>query len=195
MDRIVLCDTNKAVVSAWLKVFVDHRDIEIVEGSIIDQKVDAVVSPANSFGFMDGGADAVYLEKFGPIIQENVQVAIRDLFDGELLVGQAVAAETGQPGIAILIAAPTMRVPKQIHDPADVFLATRAALRLALKLPIRSIAFPGMGTGTGLIHPVPAAWCMRAAIEDARTPLEFPASTHEAAHRHFKLPLPRFGGT
>lgn len=195
LPRIVLCDTNKAVISAFLKVFVDDHNVEVVEGSIVDQLVDAVVSPANSFGFMDGGVDTVYSAFFGPLLQENLQVAIRNLFDGEMLVGQAASIMTGHDKIGILIAAPTMRVPKQIFDPADVYLATRAALRLAMKLPIKSIALPGMGTGTGQIHPIPAAWCMKAAIDDLGHPLDFPGSIHEAKHHHHKLPLPKFGGT
>ena len=33
-------------------------------GSIFDVACDAVVSPANSFGFMDGGIDALYVDRF-----------------------------------------------------------------------------------------------------------------------------------
>ena len=35
----------------------DLPDVEVHHGSIFDVQCDAVVSPANSFGFMDGGID------------------------------------------------------------------------------------------------------------------------------------------
>jgi len=38
--------------------------IEIAHRSVLDRPVDEVVSPANSFGFMDGGLDWAYLQFF-----------------------------------------------------------------------------------------------------------------------------------
>lgn len=191
LPRILLCDINPAVCQAWRKIFVDEPEVEVIEGSIVDVTADAVVSPANSFGFMDGG---VYTDFFGPIVQERVQTLIRAEFDGELLVGQAVMVETDHQRIPHLIAAPTMRIPQQIYDPADVYLATRAALRCAVENGIRVVAFPGMGTGCGMIHGVPAAWCMHSAFHDVREPLAFPGSISEARHWHYKLPMPSIGG-
>lgn len=193
LPKIILCDVNPAVCQAWRKVFVDDYSVDVVDGSILELQADAVVSPANSFGFMDGGIDKAYVEFFGPHVQEELQATIRAHFDGELLVGQAIMLDTGKSKIPHIIAAPTMRVPAQIVDIADVYLATRAALRSAIENGFRRVAFPGMGTGTGMIHPIPAAWCMRAAIADTADPREFPGSVHEARHRHFKLPLPNIG--
>jgi O-acetyl-ADP-ribose deacetylase (regulator of RNase III) len=52
--KIYLADLSDGLIQAWKKVFVDQQDIEIYHGSIFDLKADAIVSPANSFGFMDG---------------------------------------------------------------------------------------------------------------------------------------------
>jgi O-acetyl-ADP-ribose deacetylase (regulator of RNase III) len=41
--------------------------VTVHQVSILDVACDAVVSPANSFGFMDGGIDAVYLSLFGKV--------------------------------------------------------------------------------------------------------------------------------
>lgn len=195
MPRILLCDKSPAVCQAFRKVFVDETEIEIVEGDIAQalEMCDAVVSPANSFGFMDGGFDAALSEIFGPLLKEDVQGVIIQQFGGELLVGQAFSVPT-EKGCTVIVA-PTMRVPKQIMDPADVFLATRAAVRCAARVGVRKLAIPGMGTGTGMVHPVPAAWAMLAAIDDVRNPRGFPTSMHDAKHHHHKTALPKFGGT
>jgi len=47
----------KEMVDAWEAVFVNRPGIEIHHGDIRDFQGDAIVSPANCFGFMDGGID------------------------------------------------------------------------------------------------------------------------------------------
>jgi len=39
------------------KVFEEIQDITISDSDILSFKADAIVSPANSFGYMDGGLD------------------------------------------------------------------------------------------------------------------------------------------
>lgn len=88
--KILIVDKNTAVVAALLAVGLDA-----VEGDIFDYPADAIVSPANSFGFMDGGIDLAYSERFGWHVQALVQSIIMQDYDGELLVGQATTVETG----------------------------------------------------------------------------------------------------
>lgn len=78
--RVVLTDINASVVEAWRAAFADTPGIEIRKGSILDEKVDAWVSPTNSRGRMDGGVDAVVKRHLGAGIQLRVQRAIRDRF-------------------------------------------------------------------------------------------------------------------
>ena len=47
------------------------------------------VSPANSYGFMDGGIDLAYSQFFGWGVREKLQYKILNSHHGELLVGQA----------------------------------------------------------------------------------------------------------
>ncbi|MGR6997349.1 hypothetical protein ACU686_03315 [Yinghuangia aomiensis] len=54
--KVVLADINGDVVEAWRAAFADEPGIEIRKGSILDQHVDAWVSPTNSRGRMDGGS-------------------------------------------------------------------------------------------------------------------------------------------
>jgi O-acetyl-ADP-ribose deacetylase (regulator of RNase III) len=158
-----------------------------------------VVSPANSFGFMEGGVDALYLEHFGAEVQLRVRRAIYARHHGELVVGVAEIVETDHADIPYLIAAPTMRVPSILRESVNPYLATRAALLLVrfgtlvdgdyagapVADLVRTVAFPGMGTGVGR---VPAAVCarqMRAALDIVLGwPHAMPASWAEASERH-----------
>ncbi len=181
IPEISLVDLNSELVSEWRRRIDFAR---VAEEDIFATMADAVVSPANSFGFMDGGIDLAYSEEFGWEVEETLQEIIRNHFDGELLVGQAVIVPTGHPRFRYLIAAPTMRVPMSILDPAAVRLATRAALRVAVKAGLKSIRFPGMGTGTGLVRAPWAAEMMKAGFLDVMDQRPFPHSLKVALHHH-----------
>lgn len=137
---------------------------------------DGVVSPANSFGFLDGGVDLAYAQSFPDGLQERLQGCIRQLPNGEILVGEAVSVATLDERIPWLIAAPTMRTPRLITDYDAVYLATRAAVAKALRLGLQDLLMPAMGTGTGGVEPRAAARLMRAGIADALHPPPFPRS-------------------
>jgi hypothetical protein len=65
MLTIHLRDISTAVTSAWEAAFADAPEVEVSCGDIFGVKADAIVSPANSFGYMDGGIDLVYSRFFG----------------------------------------------------------------------------------------------------------------------------------
>ncbi|QEG22287.1 macro domain-containing protein [Mariniblastus fucicola] len=67
--RIILCSIDEPLAKAWETYCVDLSGVEVHRGNILDLNVDAVVSPANSFGFMDGGIDMVYSQHFGWNVQ------------------------------------------------------------------------------------------------------------------------------
>ena len=200
--RLVLCDVDEDVVRAWRQFCTDIDGVSIQHGSILEVACDAVVSPANSFGFMDGGVDAAYRAFFGSQIQEQVQQRIRERYAGEMLVGLADIVETGHPSIRFLVVAPTMRVPMVLRDSVNAYLAMRAILLLvlngrlvggahdgdAISEHVQTIAVRGLGTGIGRIGPHVCAHQMRAAIEDiVLKPHNFPNSWAEASQRHQEL--------
>jgi O-acetyl-ADP-ribose deacetylase (regulator of RNase III) len=187
--RISICDLNPLFVAEAHRHLMDLPNVfEVAHRSVLDRPVDAVVSPANSFGFMDGGVDWAYLQFFGEELQTRVQTVIRLQRFQELLVGDAIVVPTYNEAIRFLIVAPTMRVPKIIGDPADVMLATRAALRMACNFRFDHIAMPGLGTGCGQVRPDVAARAMRAGIEAGlRDTPRRPYSWREAQERHFQL--------
>ena len=106
--RIHLCSIDESLAQAWETYCGELDGIEVHRGNILNLDVDAVVSPANSFGFMDGGIDMVYSQHFGWNVQQQLQNQIRHLHHGELLVGMADIVETKASNIPYLIAAPTM---------------------------------------------------------------------------------------
>ncbi len=176
--EIILCATQSHLATAWRDRIGSRlaATVRVVEGDILSLGVAAVVSPANSFGFMDGGLDGVYTRCFGPQLQQRLQRMIREQAGGELLVGQALLVETGHPHIRWCISAPTMRVPTLLDTPLPAYLATRAAVRCALDAGLESVAIPGMGTGTGGLAPREAAAAMLWGIRDTLYPPAFPAS-------------------
>ncbi|MCI0998964.1 macro domain-containing protein [Ochrobactrum sp. C6C9] len=180
--KIILCDRNRAVVDAWRAISLDAEC-----GSIFDHPADAIVSPANSFGFMDGGIDLAYSEHFGWGVQEEVQSLIQREFDGELLIGQALSVKTGAPDFPTLISAPTMRIAMIIPDPNHIRMATKAAIKEALRIGAKSVAIPGMGAGCGQVRPEWVACMMKAGIEDALLPKPFPQTLNVACAHHWAV--------
>ena len=57
--KIILTAVDDGLADAWERHCGDVDNVVVHRGSIFDVTCDAVVSPANSFGFMDGGIDMV----------------------------------------------------------------------------------------------------------------------------------------
>ena len=143
---------EEALGNAWVNEFTDAENVEIIDGDICRTDCDAIVSPANSFGFMDGGLDYVLSEHFGWDLEADLQAEIKQLPEGELLVGKALVVATGDEKVPWLISAPTMRVPMNfnIHTSINAYLAMKAILIAAKAHPeIESVAIPGLCTGVG----------------------------------------------
>ncbi|TGD70712.1 Appr-1-p processing protein [Mangrovimicrobium sediminis] len=197
MIRIKLVAIEEDLHNAWRKHCADLDCVEIVCGSILDVKCDAVVSPANSFGFMDGGIDLAYSNHFGWGVQSRLQEIIRARHHGQLLVGQAELVPTENEEVPFLIAAPTMRVPQSLHNSPNPYLAMRAVLILikhgqhemkAISEMINTIAVPGLGTGVGEINPIVCAKQIRHAVEEVLYEKhEFPESWFSAQELHYSL--------
>ena len=170
-----LIDINPALCEAWEKVFSGIPEVNIIHGSVFDTPCDALVSPANSFGYMNGGIDFAISKHLGWHLEKRLQALIREQYQGELLVGQAEIIPTDHPDFPYLIAAPTMRTPMTIARSPNVYLAMKAILRLVefghfpdqtpIKKRIQSVAIPGLGTGIGQMPVLDAARQMRIAWE------------------------------
>jgi O-acetyl-ADP-ribose deacetylase (regulator of RNase III) len=182
------------MADAWRHYFRDTEQVEVSCGDILARRADAIVSPANSFGFMDSGIDLAYSKRFGWGVQERLQQLLRAEQDGELPVGQAVIIETQDKEIPFLISAPTMRVPMNSAKTMNAYLAFRAVLRVVKEhnrsstIPIRSILCPGLGHAVGRMPADRCArqmWAAYQSVEGGYIPTY--SSLGMAADAHFQM--------
>jgi O-acetyl-ADP-ribose deacetylase (regulator of RNase III) len=193
--QIVLASVDDDLVRAWESTCGSIENVTIHHGSIFDVKCDAIVSPANSFGFMDNGLDLEISNFFGVHVQERLHKIIQTRHHGELLVGAAEIVETDHSAIPYLISAPTMRVPIILKETVNVYLATRAILILVkfgtvpdgtpVKHIIETIAIPGIGTEIGKVPPDICANQMKVALREILlSEYKFPESWLHAQRCH-----------
>ena len=151
-------DLEPDVVAALQDAFEPFPEVRILREDILNIATCAVVSPANSYGFMDGGIDLAYTRFFGRRPETELQDAIAQLPDGHLKVGSAMLVTTGHVRIPYLVSAPTMQLPSRI-PPQNCFYAMAATLNLARKHAdiISDLYCPGLGTGVGCVEPEDAA--------------------------------------
>ncbi len=133
------------------------------------------------------------------LVQRRLQDLIRTCHHGELLVGAAEIVHTDDPSFPFVIAAPTMRVPMRLRESVNPYLAARAVLLLirhgvfpdgpfageAVANVVKTVAFPGLGTGVGGIAPNTCAHQMQTAIDEVVLGGgSYPASWADAQARH-----------
>ncbi|OAT41371.1 phage tail assembly-like protein [Hafnia paralvei ATCC 29927] len=167
--KITFVDTNPHVVNALVSAFANVSDITIIQGDITNVSGDALVSPANCYGWMDGGIDSVYLYMFGYQLQVRVQAAIAATFNGYLPIGSALSVHTmgfGPQFPKYLIVAPTMETPMFVGDTRNAYLAFKAALSEAIRLKLGHLVCPGLCSLTGGMKPDEMANQMRMAFDE-----------------------------
>lgn len=156
--KVVLVDVNPKMVAAWRETFEENPEVEIVQGSMLEQTVSAWVSPTNSAGRMDGGLDLVIKRHLGDGIERQVQQEIKQRYGGKMSVGHTTCVPTGRVSPRFLISTPTMMASSEdISDTLNVALACAAAFQAvhtqneADVASIRSVALPGLGANTGRV--------------------------------------------
>ncbi len=163
-----LRDINPDMAAAWRTQLGHEAAFTVSCGDIFSVSADAIVSPANSFGFMDGGIDRVYSEFFGWSLPARLQEHLWEHHGGELPIGSAVIIPTGHARIRWLISAPTMRVSGDVSETVNAYLAFRAVLRAVDAFNgdderIRSVLCPGLCTAVGRMPKERCAYQMHAA--------------------------------
>jgi O-acetyl-ADP-ribose deacetylase (regulator of RNase III) len=175
--QLILVDPTVALCEAWREFFADLPRVTIVNDQFTTLTAfDCMVSPANSFGLMDGGIDAAIIRFFGDKLMHDVQQYIIDEYLGEQPVGTSFIIGTGHPKHRWLAHTPTMRVPMEIARTDHVYLAMSALLKAVYhhnrrhENKITSIACSGLGTGTGKVPPREAAHQMAIAYRNVLNP-------------------------
>ncbi len=190
-ERILLIDHGPRLVAAWSEAFGDIEGVDAIEADYFSEAADAMVSPANSFGIMDGGLDLAIRDTLGFDVQTAVQRAIVQRYHGEMPVGAAEIVETGHAQWPYLVAAPTMRVPESVAHTTNAYAAFRAILLAVRRFNaagdaprIRSLVCPGLGTGIGGLEPRRCAAHMRMAYRQVAGPARIPSfNAIHASHR------------
>jgi len=120
-------------------------EIIVKQGDIIQEQIDAIVHPANSYMTMGGGLAKVIRERGGEEIKQEAQKYV------PVPIGNAVLTSAGKLAAHFIIHAPTMEQGNQPTTIENVQAAILAVLRCAEKNNIKSIAIPGLGTGVGRV--------------------------------------------
>lgn len=155
--KVVLCDINPKMIAAWKDSFEENPEVDVVQGSILDQQTTAYVTPTNAKASMDGGLDGVLKKKFGQQLQTKIQAEVKKLYNGHMKVGQATCVESGADQPKYIISTPTMAgASDDISNSLNVALTCCAAFQMVhmhnssgTGTAIRSVTLPGLGTGTG----------------------------------------------
>jgi O-acetyl-ADP-ribose deacetylase (regulator of RNase III) len=120
--------------------------IELVEGDITRQSVDAIVNAANSSLMVGGGVDGAIHRAGGREILEECRKIVAE--HGSLAAGRAVSTTAGQlpAGFVIHTVGPVWHGGEH-NEPETLASCYRESLSVADKLHLTNIAFPSISTG------------------------------------------------
>jgi O-acetyl-ADP-ribose deacetylase (regulator of RNase III) len=175
--ELILVNPDEALCVAWREYFAGLPRVTISCGMFqAVREYDCIVSPANSFGLMDGGVDAAIIKLFGHKLMRDVQAHIIQEYLGEQPVGTSFIIGTGHTEHPWLAHTPTMRVPMEISRTDNVYLAMWALLRAVHHhnrqnpQKIRHVLCTGLGTGAGNVPYQEAARQMSLAYRNYLNP-------------------------
>jgi O-acetyl-ADP-ribose deacetylase (regulator of RNase III) len=178
--KLILVAPDRSLYEAFKQHFSDLPKVEIVNNYfewIIN--FDCLVSPANSFGMMDGGMDAAIVNFFGRSLEEKVQQTILEDYLGEQPIGTSLIVKTNHSKHPFLAHTPTMRVPMTIVG-TDIPYVAMWAMLLAVRQhnktsqrKIDTVVCPGLGTGIGRVPYSEAARQMALAYDRFLYPPKF----------------------
>jgi O-acetyl-ADP-ribose deacetylase (regulator of RNase III) len=133
--------------------------VEILQGDLTLQDVDAIVNAANNDLELGGGVAGAIARAGGPTIQAECRAT------GPIAVGDAAITSGGRLTARFVIHAASMRLGGRTN--ADSLRrSTRRSLEVANQRALRSIAFPAVGTG---IARFPVDECARIMLEEVVT--------------------------
>ena len=117
-------------------------EIEIVQGDIVNTKVDVIVNAANNNFWMGSGVAGAIKAAGGDIIEKEA------MKKGPVVPGEAVYSTAGKLPFKVIIHAAVMGQDLRTSDKL-IRQATISSLNIAEQLQVESIAFPAFGTGVG----------------------------------------------
>ena len=193
LEKLYLVDSKEELCDKWRQVFSSYPEVEVLTGDYFQQSADAIVSPANCFGIMDGGLDLAIRNELGFQVETDIQKVILNKYHGEMPIGCAEIINTNHGRWSYMISAPTMRIPENVAFTLNAYIAFRAIL-IAInsfneknsELPIKSLVCSGLGTGIGSMEPTKCAAQMRSAYKLIKEPARI-SSFAEIHKSHLSL--------
>ena len=161
--KVLFADHSQPVITS-AREYNPTFDIQL--GNPLAFDIDAVVSPANTRGIMNGGFDAVLRSFFGTIIEYRVRARLRE---NPLDVGRACAVPTSHPKINKVIVTPTVSISGSgLSGHASVSYACGYnATMCAHNAGVKVLGLTGFGTGAGGLSVRDAIYQQFDGIEDA----------------------------
>lgn len=154
--EIYLLDRNKDMTDAWHRAFDNHccnENIHIINDTLvnflINYNIDGIVSPANSFGIMDGGYDKAIIDIFGEELQQKVRETLKWEVGGYQTPGTCITVPFNEN--LTLFHTPTMRYPEEIADGRIVFDCMYNTIKAARLSKCKAIVIPAFGGCTGAL--------------------------------------------
>lgn len=161
--KVLVADHNPQIVSA-VKEYNGTFNCEF--GSPLAFDIDAVVSPANTAGVMNGGFDAALRQFFGTSLEYRVRMFLKDT---PLSVGESATIRTPHDKIKWLIVAPTVNLTTDglsVHA-SVAYSAAYNSIIAAHKAGAEYLGMTGLGTGAGGLNIREALIQQCEGIEDA----------------------------
>ena len=125
-----------------MKVEIDGATLELVQGDITTQDVDAIVNAANTGLRGGGGVDGAIHRAGGPAVMEECRAI------GRCDTGDAVITTGGNlPARHVIHTVGPVYRDGQSGEPALLASAYRRSLEVAVENGLRTVAFPSISTG------------------------------------------------
>ena len=122
------------------------RQIQIIQGDITKQKVDAIVNAANSSLMGGGGVDGAIHRAGGPAILEECKKIIEK--QGKCATGGSVITTAGNlPAKFVIHTVGPVWNGGRNNEPMKLANCYTNSLRLAVENGLQSVAFPNISTG------------------------------------------------
>lgn len=146
-----------------MKVQFGHSFIELVQGDITHQQVDAIVNAANAELEVGGGVDGAIHRKAGDSVYEETKAR----YPLGCPTGDAVVSSAGQLSAKYIFHAvgPVWRGGRN-SEPGQLRSAYRRCLELAVGNQCRSLAFPAISTG---IYGFPVDLAAEVSLDETRS--------------------------
>lgn len=139
-----------------------HGEIEIVQGDITEQAVDAIVNAANNDLILGSGVAGAIRTKGGSSIQKECNE------HGPIKVGEAALTGAGDLPAKFVIHAASMGF-EHPTTKESLINSTKASLKIVLDKQLKTIAFPAIGTG---VSGFPIDECAKLMIDTAKRHLQ-----------------------